>query len=94
MAVEAHVGRHVRSSLGRAGALPQEDRSEEMFMNAQRHLPPITIATCDHNRLLVTAMIQQEHNRRASEFLLEELRRAKFVIRRRCRRISSRRTAA
>ena len=46
-------------------------------MNAQRHLPPITIATCDYNRLLFTAMIQQEHNRRASDFLLEELRRAK-----------------
>lgn len=46
-------------------------------MNAQRNLPPITIATCDYNRLLFTAMMQQKHNRRASDFLLEELRRAK-----------------
>ena len=46
-------------------------------MNAQRHPPPLTIATSDYNRLLSTAMIQQEHNRRASDFLLEELRRAK-----------------
>ena len=46
-------------------------------MNAQRNLPPITIATCDYNRLLFTAMMQQEHNRQASDFLLEELRRAK-----------------
>ncbi|MGO4526623.1 GreA/GreB family elongation factor [Microvirga sp. 2MCAF35] len=46
-------------------------------MNAQRHLPPITIATCDYNRLLSTVMIQQENNRPASDFLLEELRRAK-----------------
>jgi regulator of nucleoside diphosphate kinase len=50
---------------------------EEMLVDAQHHLPPITIATSDYNRLLVTAMIQQEHNRRTSEFLLEELRRAK-----------------
>jgi regulator of nucleoside diphosphate kinase len=47
-----------------------------MFMNAQHPLPPITIATSDYNRLLSTAMIQQKHNRRAAEFLLEELRRA------------------
>ncbi|EIM26793.1 GreA/GreB family elongation factor [Microvirga lotononidis] len=46
-------------------------------MNAQRHPPPITIATSDYNRLLSTAIIQQEHDRRASNFLLEELRRAK-----------------
>jgi regulator of nucleoside diphosphate kinase len=50
---------------------------EEMFMNAQHRLPPITIATCDYNRLLFTAMIQQKHNRRASDFLRKELRRAK-----------------
>jgi regulator of nucleoside diphosphate kinase len=48
-----------------------------MLMNAQHHLPPITIATSDYNRLLSTAMIQQEHNRRAAGFLLGELRRAK-----------------
>jgi regulator of nucleoside diphosphate kinase len=48
-----------------------------MFMNAQRHPPPITIATSDYNRLLFTAMIQREHNRRASDFLLDELHRAK-----------------
>ena len=46
-------------------------------MNAQHNLPPITIATSDYNRLLFTAMMQQKHNRRASDFLLEELRRAK-----------------
>ncbi|GEO13688.1 GreA/GreB family elongation factor [Microvirga aerophila] len=45
-------------------------------MNAPCQPPPITIATCDYNRLLVTATIQQEHNPRASDFLLEELRRA------------------
>lgn len=46
-------------------------------MNAQRHPPPITIASNDYNRLLSTAMIQQEHNCGASDFLLQELRRAK-----------------
>ena len=46
-------------------------------MNTQHELPPITLATNDYNRLLFTAMMQQEHNRRASDFLLEELRRAK-----------------
>ena len=46
-------------------------------MNTQHHLPPITLATNDYNRLLFTAMMQQKHNRRASDFLLEELRRAK-----------------
>ena len=45
-------------------------------MNAQHRLPPITIATCDYNRLLFTATIQQRHNRHASDFLLNELRRA------------------
>jgi regulator of nucleoside diphosphate kinase len=45
-------------------------------MNAQHPLPPITIATCDYNRLLFTATIQQKHNSRAPDFLLKELRRA------------------
>ena len=47
-------------------------------MNAQHPLPPITIATCDYNRLLFTAMIQNEHGPRTSDFLLEELRRAEI----------------
>jgi regulator of nucleoside diphosphate kinase len=49
-----------------------------MFMNAQHHLPPITIATCDYNRLLFTAMIRHGHGPRTSDFLLEELRRAEI----------------
>jgi regulator of nucleoside diphosphate kinase len=48
-----------------------------MFMSTQHELPPITLASNDYNRLLVTVMIQQEHNRRTSDFLLKELRRAK-----------------
>jgi len=46
-------------------------------MSTQHELPPITLASNDYNRLLVTVMIQQEHNRRTSDFLLKELRRAK-----------------
>ncbi|WP_262297861.1 GreA/GreB family elongation factor [Microvirga sesbaniae] len=46
-------------------------------MNVQRHPPPITIAASDYNRLLFTAMIQQKHSHFASDFLLEELRRAR-----------------
>jgi regulator of nucleoside diphosphate kinase len=49
---------------------------EEVFMNAQHHLPPITVATNDYNRLMSTAMIRQKHNPRAPDFLLAELRRA------------------
>jgi regulator of nucleoside diphosphate kinase len=47
-------------------------------MNAQHHLPPITLASCDYNRLLFTAMIRNEHGRRTANFLLEELRRAEI----------------
>jgi regulator of nucleoside diphosphate kinase len=46
-------------------------------MNAQHEFPPITLATSDYNRLLFTAMIRQKYTPRASDFLLEELRRAK-----------------
>ena len=46
-------------------------------MNTQHDLPPITLATNDYNRLLFTAMMRQKHNRRAPDFLLDELRRAK-----------------
>ena len=46
-------------------------------MSMQQELPPITLAANDYNRLMFTAMMQQKHNRRASDFLLEELRRAK-----------------
>jgi regulator of nucleoside diphosphate kinase len=46
-------------------------------MNEQHHLPPITIATCDYNRLLFTASICQGHSGQAPDFLLGELRRAK-----------------
>ncbi|KLK89569.1 elongation factor GreAB [Microvirga vignae] len=46
-------------------------------MNTRHELPPITLAANDYNRLLFTAMIRQKHNRRASDFLLKELRRAK-----------------
>ena len=46
-------------------------------MNMQQELPPITLASNDYNRLLFTAMIRQKHNRRKSDFLLTELRRAK-----------------
>ncbi len=47
-------------------------------MNAQHHLPPITLATCDYNRLLFTAMIRQKHSQRTPDFLLMELRRAEI----------------
>jgi regulator of nucleoside diphosphate kinase len=46
-------------------------------MTTQQELPPITLAANDYNRLMFTAMMQQKHNSRASDFLLEELRRAK-----------------
>ncbi|EIM28789.1 GreA/GreB family elongation factor [Microvirga lotononidis] len=45
-------------------------------MSTRNKLPPITIATNDYNRLLFTAMMQQNRNRRTPDFLLEELRRA------------------
>lgn len=45
-------------------------------MNAQHHLPPITVATCDYNRLLFTAIFRNKLGRRTANFLLEELRRA------------------
>ncbi len=47
-------------------------------MNTQQHLPPITLATNDYNRLLFTAMIRRDLDRRKASFLLEELRRAKI----------------
>ena len=46
-------------------------------MSTQQELPPITLAANDYNRLMFTAMMQQKRNCRASDFLLEELRRAK-----------------
>jgi regulator of nucleoside diphosphate kinase len=46
-------------------------------MTTQHELPPITLAENDYNRLLFTAMIRQKANPRASDFLLDELRRAK-----------------
>jgi regulator of nucleoside diphosphate kinase len=58
-------------------AHPAVDRLEEAFMSTQQELPPITLAANDYNRLLFTAMIRQNDNRRASDFLLTELRRAK-----------------
>ena len=45
-------------------------------MNSQHELPPITLSENDYNRLLFTAMIQQKDNPHASDFLLNELRRA------------------
>jgi regulator of nucleoside diphosphate kinase len=45
-------------------------------MNTQHELPPITLAANDYNRLLFTAMIQQENSRLTPDFLLKELRRA------------------
>ncbi len=46
-------------------------------MSTQHELPPITLAANDYNRLLFTAMFRQKQNRRTSDFLLNELRRAK-----------------
>ena len=46
-------------------------------MNAHHDLPPITLAANDYNRLLFTAMIRQTVGGRKSNFLLEELRRAR-----------------
>ena len=46
-------------------------------MSTQHELPPITLAANDYNRLLFTAMFRQKQNRRTSDFLLKELRRAK-----------------
>ena len=46
-------------------------------MSTQHGLPPIILAANDYNRLLFTAMFRQKQNRRTSDFLLNELRRAK-----------------
>lgn len=45
-------------------------------MDAQHHLPPITIATCDYNRLLFMAIIRHGNSPCTTDFLLAELRRA------------------
>lgn len=45
-------------------------------MNARHDLPPITLASCDYNRLLFTAMMSQGQDDLVLEFLLSELRRA------------------
>jgi regulator of nucleoside diphosphate kinase len=45
-------------------------------MNASFDLPPITLASCDYNRLLLTAMMDQGRGDPVFEFLLSELRRA------------------
>jgi len=47
-------------------------------MSTQHGLPPITLASCDYNRLLFTAVIGQKQGRRATDFLLSELRRAEI----------------
>lgn len=46
-------------------------------MKARHHLPPITLAASDYNRLLFTAMFRQTPGGRSANFLLEELRRAR-----------------
>lgn len=45
-------------------------------MNACRALPPITLASCDYNRLLFTVMLAPSPGEPALSFLLSELRRA------------------
>jgi regulator of nucleoside diphosphate kinase len=45
-------------------------------MNTQQALPRIIVAANDYNRLLFTATVRQKHHRPASDFLLNELRRA------------------
>jgi regulator of nucleoside diphosphate kinase len=45
-------------------------------MNMQSHLPPITLASNDYNRLLFIAMLQRKQQWREPNFLLKELRRA------------------
>lgn len=47
-------------------------------MNMQHDLPPITLATCDYNRLMFVAMIGQKQQRPGTDFLLAELRRAEL----------------
>jgi regulator of nucleoside diphosphate kinase len=45
-------------------------------MMASHDLPPITIATCDYNRLMFTAVMGRRRGDRNADFLLSELRRA------------------
>ena len=45
-------------------------------MKTGHDLPPITVATCDYNRLMLTATIARRRGDPHAEFLLAELRRA------------------
>jgi regulator of nucleoside diphosphate kinase len=47
-------------------------------MNAPIHLPPITLASSDYNRLMLTVMIRQTQEDGLATFLLDELRRAEI----------------
>jgi regulator of nucleoside diphosphate kinase len=47
-------------------------------MNTYSDLPPITLASCDYNRLLFTALMGQAQDDPVFEFLLAELQRAKI----------------
>jgi regulator of nucleoside diphosphate kinase len=47
-------------------------------MNTQQKLPPIIVAANDYNRLMFTAKVRTKHGASASDFLLNELRRAQI----------------
>ena len=49
-------------------------------MNASHDLPPITIATCDYDRLMFTAAAARRRGDRTAGFLLSELRRATLCL--------------
>jgi regulator of nucleoside diphosphate kinase len=60
----------------RVGVLWPGSTREVGFMNAPFDLPPITLASCDYNRLLFTVMMGQRQDDPVFAFLLSELRRA------------------
>ena len=46
-------------------------------MNATNDLPPITIASCDYDRLIFTATVARRRGNLGAQFLLSELLRAR-----------------
>jgi transcription elongation GreA/GreB family factor len=50
--------------------------AKEDSMNGSMHLPPVTVATHDYNRLMSVAALENKWRKPHREFLLSELRRA------------------
>src|SRR5919112_6554783 len=49
--------------------------AKEDSMNGSMHLPPVTVATHDYNRLMSVAALENKRRKPHREFLLSELRR-------------------